>query len=562
MSDRKKIVLPELRFKGSEESDLNIKLSVEQHSRTIVEGDRTVILNQSEQYDRERQSSDKYRLTGVIRPIWGNVTDVVTTDPLIGQEMYLNQEYIDQLIKTNSTTPDTFNIEDVRGKISSDEIDFIRKDYNGSNDPNNYTFYNNGNGFGPVNANKINWNLLLTYPFGKETSDDTLTIDTKDGSPQVTFKVSDGLPYVVEDMGSYYEFYSPFPHGLATDNFVLIQGELFSVAWVGNEKYRSDENYFSIYKAGFNFTPSQTGTMKRVLDRNNIEESTSEYYILKHKVIRVHSDFTLQKNAFESTLFKDIKKIPKYGVNADSSLKYNDDGKIVSKEIGDTYMYILEDEIDVKGLKDHLNREITELYVTTIHKNGMTFFDRQEFCYKEQLGLGNEAQNLSVEELLYTNPNDITVKDFQVGDELLGGIYEYNKGDLEERLVSDRKLRLVYNSTHFTDIYGPSYFYDMHHKYQLKVMSDYIEESDTDDIYNFPPYATYYQKDNVWRWRDVWPKGYVDPNGRGVDYPFINGTHYLNKVITFKIQPDTIDGLTNNRVKDYRINRFTDIDCE
>ena len=69
MSD-KKIILPELRFKGSEESEMTLKVELAQDSRHIVEGDRTVILSQSEQYDKERQQSEKYRLTGVIRPIW------------------------------------------------------------------------------------------------------------------------------------------------------------------------------------------------------------------------------------------------------------------------------------------------------------------------------------------------------------------------------------------------------------------------------------------------------------------------------------------------------------
>ena len=67
--ENKKIILPELRFKGSEETDMSLKVELAQEGRHIVEGDRTVILSQSEQYDTERQKSDKYRLTGIIRPI-------------------------------------------------------------------------------------------------------------------------------------------------------------------------------------------------------------------------------------------------------------------------------------------------------------------------------------------------------------------------------------------------------------------------------------------------------------------------------------------------------------
>ena len=97
---------------------------------------------------------------------------------------------------------------------------------------------------------------------------------------------------------------------------------------------------------------------------------------------------------------------------------------------------------------------------------------------------------------------------------------------------------------------------------QILYSPDYIEESETSNIYNLPSYAKYFVKEKVWKWRDIWSKGYINPEGLGVDYPFINGCHYINKLNNFYIRPDTIDGVTNNRVQDTRINLFLNDDCE
>ena len=122
MSD-KKIILPKLRFKGAEESEMTLKVELAQESRHMVEGDRNVILDQSEQYDRERQKSEKYRLTGVIRPIWKNMTDVSTDNYEILNEMFFNNKYIEHVINTtDANTPDNLDLTDLRGRISSDDI--------------------------------------------------------------------------------------------------------------------------------------------------------------------------------------------------------------------------------------------------------------------------------------------------------------------------------------------------------------------------------------------------------------------------------------------------------
>jgi len=569
MSD-KKIILPQLRFKGSEETDLNLKIELGQDSRHIVEGDRTVLLDQSEQYDRERQKSEKYRLTGVIRPIFKNLTDITTNNIDILSEMFFNSGKIDGIINdTNANTPADLNLSQMVGKLSYDEFDFIRKDYVGSNDPNSFGLYNNGSGFGPVNADKINWNAYLTYPFSKSTTN--LTVNSVEMDGFLNFNLGSGLPIKlmtsISVSNPYYEFYSPFNHGLTSESFVSIGGNVYSVDFTGNEKYRSDNNYFSIsggqIVSGVTFTEGDVTTFKRVVEKNNEIESTSEYYILQHKVLRTPKNFTLSKNAFESSIFEDERKLPKYFVSNDINHdnygvpSFNNDGKVVTQELGDTYLAILDDEIDVDGLEDHLNRPISKLYFTTLFKNSMGMFGKQRFGFKEQIGLGSEEYIMDIDGGLYVVGDDgVVTKDFEVGDVIDGGIYEYNPYDLVDREVSIRKNRLEYNSDLFMIDEGPNYSYDVHHEYKLREFSDYIEESDTSNIYNLPKYANYIEKEKIWIWRDLWGKGYVNPQGLGVDNPFINGCHYLNKQINLYIKPDTIDGITNNRVTDNRVDPF------
>ena len=580
MSD-KKIILPKLRFKGAEESEMTLKVELAQESRHMVEGDRNVILDQSEQYDRERQKSEKYRLTGVIRPIWKNMTDVSTDNYEILNEMFFNNKYIEHVINTtDANTPDNLDLTDLRGRISSDEMDFVRRDFNSSNDPTLYSWYNSSNGFGPVFAGRINWGLYMTYPFEKVTEND-IEVNFQDGNGTTTFDLSDGLPYRIEDMESHYEFYSPFPHGLENNSFVSIGGKVYSVDGIGNEKYRSEENYFSIYKGQFDssFT-TNNGTFKRVVEKNNPEETTSEYFLVNHKVLKVPTDFEIHKNAFESSIYEDEKEIQKYAVTFDPKTntyvgEYANEGKVVVQELGDTYMFILNDELDIEGLVDHLGRPLTKVYLTTLHNNTMEMFNRQGFGYDNQFGLGNENVLIKQNQELHNGPTEKKVKIFLPGDTIMGAMYEYNPYDLTERKVSDRYNHLTYSDDFFDDTYvvteyqnenwdveGPGYYYNPHQEYKLKVFSDYIEESDTKNIYNLPTYASYIEKEQTWKWRDIWGKGYVNPDGLGVDYPFINGCHYINEIINFYIKPDTVDGLTNDRVKENRVNPFLIDDCE
>jgi hypothetical protein len=72
----------------------------------------------------------------------------------------------------------------------------------------------------------------------------------------------------------------------------------------------------------------------------------------------------------------------------------------------------------------------------------------------------------------------------------------------------------------------------------LRVYSDYIENGTPGEIVGIPDYSYYSSTNNQFIWRDIYSYGFVDGRNLGVNYPFLNGTHYPFKNIIFRIIPE------------------------
>ena len=59
------------------------------------------------------------------------------------------------------------------------------------------------------------------------------------------------------------------------------------------------------------------------------------------------------------------------------------------------------------------------------------------------------------------------------------------------------------------------------------------ENGTKDLIDNIPGYAWYSEFNDSWFWRDLYSYGFVDNDGIGVDYPFLNDAHYPFSQILF-----------------------------
>jgi hypothetical protein len=79
-------------------------------------------------------------------------------------------------------------------------------------------------------------------------------------------------------------------------------------------------------------------------------------------------------------------------------------------------------------------------------------------------------------------------------------------------------------------------YYQAHHKVKLRELSPYLETAKTNQIYNLPENTVYDSDENVWRWRDLYTHGYVDPNGFGTNYPYVNNIHYVKNEINLYLR--------------------------
>jgi hypothetical protein len=72
----------------------------------------------------------------------------------------------------------------------------------------------------------------------------------------------------------------------------------------------------------------------------------------------------------------------------------------------------------------------------------------------------------------------------------------------------------------------------------IRDYSNYIEEGDIQNVVGIPDYSYFSTSKNLFIWRDLYPYGYIDNDGIGVNYPFLNATHYPYENIIFRIIPE------------------------
>ena len=77
-----------------------------------------------------------------------------------------------------------------------------------------------------------------------------------------------------------------------------------------------------------------------------------------------------------------------------------------------------------------------------------------------------------------------------------------------------------------------------HNKMTIRVFSDYIETTNSDEVLFVPKYAFYSKADASFRWRDLYTYGFIDNLGRGVDYPYLNNAQYPFQNVIFRLIPE------------------------
>jgi hypothetical protein len=511
-------------------SDVNKKIftkvlfSGEQMLLPLGEINHTVDVG--EQFNKERRESTIYRIKGTISPLFSNpLLNMDTTTPptgnfgssnisIVGNGLDIFNEDLLKLDPHDNDfvgSPNLTYEESFKSKLIENYgwFGFFEPDVTKLGICSFYDLEPTRERFDLSSYNQNNWELTITYPSSK---DDTHIVVKNGllviGSIQVEVG---GVPMVAIATSTH--------HGLSNGNKVRLtdmpstqyDGE-FTVIRRGLDNGDLKDNYFVIDLDPQTVTVGDfTGRMKRVVGGQE-----SEYYLRKfEKLLQKDGDYEMYQLAFSNNLFNDP-----------------------------NYQFVINEDIDIKGLVDNLGRPISELYLTVVktNSNGM-FYNTQSGLDLEFIG-GNIINNVSnVRQITYDASTTQTPLESNLlissSTEFYGDVVEYNRFELREKILSDVLHR--FNTTNREISYtntiarGPrreGYLYKPHHLIKIREFSQYIEQGDlnTEGI----PYYAEDLGDGRWIWRDFLDVGVYDGEGDFLDYPFTNGAHYIHQNYCFK----------------------------
>jgi len=566
------IVLGSLRYKSAPNTDLGLKVPFEQTTKEIFEFDRSINVNLEQVFDDERQKSDIFRPTCKFSLIFKNsYTGTTNYSPFENNLYYINttEAAKAQCEKGQSVAWSGFP--------QYNEFDFIRNDYDVpgyTQPPNNHlTFISKS-------ASTYNWGFYMSYAYDNLYTKYMEAIDQKT-SQLLSWNVSDGIPFIIENTTSngkkLISFRSPLKHGLSVGEYVNLNISYnnvssFQVYSLGVGTTGSDDYVFNLYNVGYTgstFNNGVKGTAKRIINILHSADTMSQYYVRRHKIISDSDDAVLVKAGFEQNIFGKNKKFESSGFTP------NNVSRVSVKDGSQSYTLSFNKDFEINPIIDNHKRPISELFFTAIWKgyfgwmfgmpNGSGGFYGLKQGYEFNLPLnpttkqptgwwsnGNNNSDTNFPMGSYTNPLGVKpsgslidftyVKPLNDGDIIEGDICEWNDYDQKERVVSNLYHKLKFNPFVFkiggnnNNPFG--YYYQPHHSLTIREYSNYIEEGDKKNVVGVPDYSYFSTTRNSFIWRDLYPYGYIDSDNIGVNYPFLNGTHYPYTNIIFRIIPE------------------------
>ena len=559
--EKKQIVLPSKNYEGAPDENLSLRLNFDTSQNLMREGDRNVIVDINQLFNEERNRSQNYKIFGKIRMVFKNSYSGTSGYGPLKRNLYLVGD------GSNSN---------FSGYIPYNEFAFFRDDL--LREKNNPLSGSTPGAFTPnidlttettdhlpittTNAPYKNWNFYLSYVFSGDTTYPMKY--TFSSGNFFSFNSGDGIPFRVTSVGNYFRLTSPVPHGISQgeyitilDNFggtltsaVPVENRTFYVNSVGNEVYDSENYVIDLIKSQFTPTTSLSGVImgKRCLDITDITNTTSKYYVHKHKTLTSVDNYILDDIGFESPIFEDEKKLL-----FQNSARQED--FLVERNKMEAVLLDFKNPYTLSGITNNLGYTPTELYVTSIFRN-----DNGYFNYPPKVGFRFNFHNTWVDSHFdgsSSNETTITSTPFvksgitfnrgnslPIGTVLIGAFVEYNKKELKERIISESYHKITSPKNlplpvfdHGQDLpttFGLAsptnpvgIFYQPHHRVKIRQLSPYIETSNTDQVYGLPENLIYDESEKLWKWRDLYDHGYIDPDGFGTNFPFLNNTHYI-----------------------------------
>jgi hypothetical protein len=534
------IVKPDLQYKAAPNTDIGIQTELLQTQSEVVDYDRTVSLNLITVFDGERQKSTTFRPTIKISYLYeNNLVGYTDYDVYKNSLVYINPE-ISVINGSWSGLPTYQEFEFIRTDIDNKQIPFVTK-----------------------SASSYNWNIVMSYPYENDYNV-PMQYFFENGTSINPWKSGDGIPFYIV-LGSerglpVVQFNCPVEHGLLEGEYVELpftynDVNTFQVYSLGNGTLGSDANTFNLANVGFTgttFNTGVTGVFKRIIDINNSGETKSRYYVRIHKIITDPHDSIITMNGFELNSFNDE------GVYQFSSLTPNKISRVSAYQSSKTYNVTLAHDLSVINQQDNNKKPLTQIFATFQFVGYMGWFNQLRRGWKFNMLPGKTNQWWSTTNNDSLETNDITgytrtqgnqVYNFTVnlprtsGDTMYGDWCEWNEITQTERVISPYMQKLTYYQKGFTvpttATTNPNgYYYQVHNPITLKVFSSYLETASNNLVEDVPAWAYFSNNLQQWIWREIYTYGYIDSLERGVDYPFLNETHYPFDNLQFRLYPE------------------------
>jgi hypothetical protein len=560
------IIPSNLRYKGAPATDEEVSLTLEEQSQQITEYDRSSTINLAQVYDDERQQCTVFRPTFKITYLYDNTyTGSTTYLPFQYNLYYTAPESSKQSGKWNGF-PQYYEFDMYRPNVGDNHFQYKAKSA--------YTY---------------NWMYYLTYPYENNYTKQLTYYSTSNND--VNWVASEGIPFSIKNTSQngngLISFICIAPHGLTPGEYVELSltyrnEKIFQVNSIGNGLFGSNIYVFNVFNIGFTgttFANGTVGTFKRVINPSNLEETKSKYYIKQYKVLTNLTDIAITKAGFERNVFAEDKKL-EY-----SSITPNNVTRVSQKNSSNSYDVTSNYDLNFAGIYDNQKRPLNEISLTIINKGYSGYFNQplNGVGLKQGWGfnlskttnpwwdLNNQKSNTNIPVSAYTLTSGATKTfyynlDLKEGDVIDGDFCEWNDYEQVERVVSPYYQKLKYNQTVFqttnnSSTNAPGFYYQPHNHMTLRVFSDYIETANIGQIDNVPRWAFYSTSDQQFRWRDLYTYGFIDNLGRGVDYPFLNTSHYPYTQVIFRLIPEGINYNENLDGFDFSLKPLID-ECE
>jgi hypothetical protein len=560
-----------LRYKRAPEVPINITAPLSGKLKELDEYQRNITIDLAEVYDIERQKSTFFEPSCKFQLIFSNNYSGVTQTPdnpyppFNNNLYYVNPESI-KLLQVQSSVTLAWP-----GLPQYNEFNFIRTDMG----VNGYTTGVDRHILGlPSDVTNYNWRFYISYPSYSNPLKN-LQYEFSDGTI-FDWQPFYGLPYIMNlvsiDGKTFWQFTCPVKHNLQVGEYVYLtnvsiitgeglpvsKGGYFEVYSLGNGFYDSEKKIFNIIDPGTpknvsTFQDGKIGQFFRVVDIDNPEESQSKYYVREHTILTNSQDSIVTNSGFEQTAFRTVKRWES------ADLTPNQKSRISIKEDSQSYNISFNGSIDINGLIDNLRRPISELFITVINRGYFGYFNPPtqagnalkegwEFNFGTQstswwnrsnffsdTNIGTSSYNNGTRQFFYNN-------DLTPGEKLNGDLCEWNDITQTETVISDCYHKFIFNPAVFNigeGLENPmGYYYKPLFSLKIKDYGDYIEEGDKTTTVGIPSYAYFSNYLNRFLWRDIYPYGYVDSDGNGVNFPFFNGRHYPYDNFVFRIIPE------------------------